>query len=163
MRIAEVDLLEVGGALGGVALGHLRLVRRDRRHLLVGALAVDEELSFRGCRRGRSRSFAWPSSVLKRFWRACSSGKSTRWPSKSGPVDAGEFHLPADRDAARAAHAGAVDHDGVERHHGLDAEGARGLDAGVHHRQGADGDHQIGLVLLEDLLAKRAVTKPGLP
>ena len=41
--IAEVDLLEVGGALGGVALGHRHLMRLDRRKLLVGALAVDDE------------------------------------------------------------------------------------------------------------------------
>ena len=34
----------------------------------------------------------------------------------------------------------------------LTAGGARGLDAGVHHRQRADGNHEIGFVTLDDLL-----------
>ena len=69
-------------------------------------------------------------------------------------VDTGELHFAADADTAGSAHAGAVDHDRVERHHGLHAVGPRRLDAGVHHRQRTDGDDQIRLVALEHLLQR---------
>ncbi len=69
-----------------------------------------------------------------------------------GPLDAGELHLLANRHTARPAHPGAVDHDRVERHHGLDAERASDLDAGAHHRQGAYRHDQIRLLLLDELL-----------
>ena len=72
-----------------------------------------------------------------------------------GAVDAGELDLAVDGDAARAAHAGAVDHDRVQRHHGLHAERPGGLDAGVHHRQRADGDDQVRPVVLQHLLQRR--------
>jgi hypothetical protein len=42
--------------------------------------------------------------------------KSTCVAVEVGAVDTGEPHLAADGDAARAAHAGAVDHDRVQRH-----------------------------------------------
>jgi len=38
-----------------------------------------------------------------------------------GAVDAGEFRFVVDRDPAAAAHAGAVDHDGVQADNGMDA------------------------------------------
>ena len=59
------------------------------------------------------------------------------------PVDAGELHLAADRHAARSAHAGAVDHHRVQRHHGAHAERARRLGTGVHHRHRADRHDQL--------------------
>jgi hypothetical protein len=58
-----------------------------------------------------------------------------------GAVHAGELHLPAHRDAARSAHAGAVYHDGIEAHHGGDAERPGGVAAGLHHGQRPDGHH----------------------
>ena len=58
-----------------------------------------------------------------------------------GAVHAGELHLAADGDAARSAHARAVDHDRIEADDGRDAERAAGLAARLHHRDGADGDH----------------------
>jgi hypothetical protein len=54
-----------------------------------------------------------------------------------GAVDAGELGLVADRHAAAAAHAGAVDHDRVERDDGLDAVRAGHLGDGAHHRHRA--------------------------
>ena len=72
-----------------------------------------------------------------------------------GSVDAGELDLAADRDAARAAHPGAVDHDRVQRHHGLHPGGARGLDTGVHHRQRPDRDDQVRPVVVQDFLQRR--------
>src|SRR5574341_217738 len=56
------------------------------------------------------------------------------------PVDARELDLAADLDAAAAAHAGAVDHDRVHAHHGLDAARPRRLGAGFHHHRRTDGD-----------------------
>jgi hypothetical protein len=58
-----------------------------------------------------------------------------------GAVHAGEFHFAAHRDAARSAHARAVHHDGIEAHHGGDAERPGGVAAGLHHGQGPDGHH----------------------
>jgi len=72
-----------------------------------------------------------------------------------GAVDAGELRLATDGHAAGAAHAGAVDHDRVQRDHRLHAEGARDLRAGPHHREGADRHDEVGLLLLEDLLERR--------
>jgi hypothetical protein len=71
-----------------------------------------------------------------------------------------EPHCPADGDATGTAHSGAVDHDRVERHHRLHAEGAGGLDARVHHRQRTDGDDEVGFVRPEDLL-ERGGYEPG--
>src|ERR1035438_4322420 len=42
-----------------------------------------------------------------------------------GTIDAGELALVAEQHAATAAHAGAVNHDGVEADHGLDAQRRR--------------------------------------
>ena len=67
-------------------------------------------------------------------------------------VDAGEFDLAADRDTTAAAHAGAVDHDGVQRDDGLDAEGLGGLGDELHHRDRADGEHGFVTVKLQQLL-----------
>ena len=60
-----------------------------------------------------------------------------------GPVDAGELALLAEQDAAAAAHARAVNHDGVEADHGLDAERRGKACNGAHHGHGADGENEI--------------------
>ena len=62
-----------------------------------------------------------------------------------GAVDAGELALIAEQDAAAAAHAGAVDHDGVEADHGADAEGDGDASDGAHHGDGTDGKHEVEL------------------
>ena len=67
-------------------------------------------------------------------------------PVEVGTIDASELDLAADRRPARAAHAGAIHHDGVERDHGANAERPGHVGARAHHRQGADGHHQIGTV-----------------
>ena len=80
-------------------------------------------------------------------------------------VDAGEFDLAADRDTTAAAHAGAVDHDGVQRDDGLDAEGLGGLGDEFHHRDRADGEHFVivdaGLEQLLQLDGNKAVLAVG--
>ena len=80
-------------------------------------------------------------------------------------VDAGEFDLAADRDTTAAAHAGAVDHDGVQRNNGLDAEGLGGLGDEFHHRDRADGEHFVivdaGLEQLLQLDGNKAVLAVG--
>ena len=55
-----------------------------------------------------------------------------------GPVDARELDPVADLDAAAAAHAGAVDHHGVQAHQRLDVPGPRDFRAGPHHDRRAD-------------------------
>ena len=69
---------------------------------------------------------------LARFW------KSTRWASNSGPSTQANWLFPSIAHPAAAAHAGAVDHDGVEADHGLDAVGPRRLRHRAHHRDRAD-------------------------
>ena len=54
------------------------------------------------------------------------------------PVDAGEFHLIAHLHPAAAAHSGAIDHDRVDAHHGLDLVRPRGIGARLHHHRRAD-------------------------
>ena len=76
-----------------------------------------------------------------------------------GAVDAGELGLAADGDAAAAAHAGAVDHDRVQRDDGLDAVLAREVGDGLHHGYGADGVDGLrpaAVLLVEDALAAAA-------
>ena len=53
-------------------------------------------------------------------------------------VDASEAHPAPNRDAATAAHAGAVDHDGVEAGEGAHTPGARDVGGGAHHGNRAD-------------------------
>ena len=61
-------------------------------------------------------------------------------------VDARKLDLAADRHAAAAAHARAVDHDRVQRDDGLHAERLRGLGDELHHRDRADGEHLVILL-----------------
>ncbi len=72
-----------------------------------------------------------------------------------GAVDADELALAADRDAATAAHPGAVDHDRVERHDGRDLVLLGHQRDELHHDRGPDGDHQVGLAALVDELLER--------
>ncbi len=58
-----------------------------------------------------------------------------------GAVHAGEFHFAAHRHAARSAHPGAIHHDRIQADYGGHAERPRGLRAGLHHRNRADGHH----------------------
>ena len=67
-------------------------------------------------------------------------------------VDADELRLAADRHAATAAHAGAVDHDRVERHRRLDAVGLRGEGAELHHDGRADSDDFVNRAGFAELL-----------
>ena len=55
-----------------------------------------------------------------------------------GTVDAGELGLAADRHAAAAAHAGAVDHEGVQGDGRGDPIGTREIGHGLHHGHRAD-------------------------
>ena len=74
---------------------------------------------------------------------------------KVGAVHAGKLGLAADRQAAAAAHAGAIDHDGVHRHNGLDIVGLGRLDDEFHHDQRSDGDDLVKVRTLNDLLFQR--------
>ena len=65
---------------------------------------------------------------------------------KVGAVHAGKLGLAAHGQAAAAAHAGAVDHDGVHGDDALQAVLLAGLDHELHHDQRADGDDQVVLV-----------------
>jgi hypothetical protein len=59
-------------------------VRLDRGVLLVGALALDEQLLLEAADVGEV-GVGLLLLLPKRFWRASSSPKSTWWASKSGP------------------------------------------------------------------------------
>ena len=61
-------------------------------------------------------------------------------------VHAGKLGLAAHSQAAAAAHAGAVDHNGVHGDDALQPVLLAGLDDEFHHDQRADGDDQIILV-----------------
>ena len=133
--VAEVHLLEVLGALGGVALGHLGLPGGQLLDLLVVALLLDEELLLQvadvGVVLGGHLLLLLEAPLARdELHEVDPVAVEVR------PLDAGELDLAVHGDPARAAHAGAVHHDGVERDHGLDPEGPRGLDRGVHHRAG---------------------------
>ena len=67
-------------------------------------------------------------------------------------VNARELGLAADGQTAAAAHAGAVDHDGVHGNDGLDAVGTGGLADELHHDHRADGDDGIVLIARIDQL-----------
>ncbi len=67
-----------------------------------------------------------------------------------GAVDADELAVAADRDPAAAAHPGAVDHDGVERHHGGDLVFLGHQRDELHHDGGADGDDEVRFPVLLD-------------
>src|SRR5947209_16106472 len=70
---------------------------------------------------------------------------------KFGAIDAGEKRLPAYPDTAAAAHASAVNHDGVQRHDCLDAQRLSEIDYGAHHWDGTHGIHNINAAFGENL------------
>ena len=74
---------------------------------------------------------------------------------KFGAVHTGELGFAAYGDAAGAAHADAVNHDGVEADRGLDAKWARGFRHGGHHGHGADrNDFKHVLVFFKPVAQK---------
>ena len=76
-------------------------------------------------------------------------------PVKFGTVHAGELGFAARADAARAAHAYAVNHDGVEADRGFDAVGVRGFGHNRHHGHRAHGhDFKDALVLFKPVAQK---------
>ena len=162
MAVAEVHLLEAGRALGGVALGHLDLHALERRVLLVGALALLHQQLLEAAHMGLV-VVGLLLLALEALLARVQLLEVDRMAVEIGPVDAGELDFAADRHAARAAHAGAVDHDRVQRHHGAHAERARGLGAGVHHRHRADRHHQLRPARSPARRASAASTKPGRP
>ena len=73
---------------------------------------------------------------------------------KFGAVYTGKLDLVADHETAGAAHAGAVDHDGVHTDDGLDTQLLGQKTYEFHHDHGADGDnaveaHSVIIQLLE--------------
>ena len=133
------------------AFRHANLLGLERGEFLVIALAVDNELLFH------------PADVvvvlvgqrllaLEPLLARVKLFEIDLVSVEIGTVHAGEPDIVADRHATRAAHASAVDHDSVERDHGLDAERARRLGASLHHRQRTYGDHQIRLLARHYLL-----------
>ena len=66
--------------------------------------------------------------------------QSTSWASNSGPSTQANLTFAAHGDAASAAHAGSVDHDGVEGCHRGDAEFLREQRGELHHERGTDDD-----------------------
>ncbi len=85
---------------------------------------------------------SWPRYMALRCIRT---SKFTMRGVELRTVDAGKLALVAEQHAASAAHAGAVDHDGVEADHGLDAQRPGHLCDGTHHGHGADGENKIEL------------------
>jgi hypothetical protein len=118
--------------------------------LLVGALALDQQLLLEAADAVEifvGLGLLRAEALLARQQFAEVDGMGV----EIGAVDAGEAHFAVDGDAARAAHAGAVDHDGVQRHQRAHARRARDLGAGAHHGHRPDGHHQVGLLALEHL------------
>ena len=132
---AQVDLGEVGGALGGVLFGHGDTV--DRHALLAGEPGLVGGRSLGGGL-GENPAAVLVDLVIGRL----AAGELVEIDLVAvelGAVDAGELGLAADRDAAAAAHAGAVDHEGVQRDGGGHAILGGQIDDGLHHRHRADG------------------------
>ena len=73
-----------------------------------------------------------------------------------GAVHTGELGLAAHGQAAAAAHAGAVDHDGVHGNDALQAVLLASLDDELHHDQRADGDDEVVLVAGGHQLVQRS-------
>src|SRR5450755_4936388 len=70
------------------------------------------------------------------------------------PIHAGELAFVSHQHAAAAAHAGAVDHDGVKAHQCTDVLLPRHVGHGLHHGYGADRQHQINAHTVLDKLAQ---------
>ena len=151
--VTEIDLFEVGGPLRRATLRHPVLAGGQLGDLLVGPPTLDDQLLLDVAEVGKV--LVGPRLlVLEALLPGIQLGEVHLMAIEIGAVDADELDLPSHRDPAGAAHAGAVDHDGVERHLGGDSKGTRGLDAGAHHRQRTDGDDQVGPVG-DQHLAKR--------
>jgi hypothetical protein len=78
-------------------------------------------------------------------------------------VDAREFRFPADRDAAGAAHTGAIYHYGVERDQGPDLRFPGDACHCFHHRDRADGVDQIDVHLFRQQVRQDIRNEPFLP
>ena len=82
-----------------------------------------------------------------------------------GTIHTGELGLAAHGNTAAAAHTGAVDHDGVQGNHGLDAEGLGGLADKLHHGDRSNGQNGIivaaGLQQLLQLHSDEALLAVG--
>ena len=152
--VTQVDFRESAGAFQRVTFGHLDLVAFQRRVLLVGSLALDEQLFFQAADVGCVRiglDFLFFEAFLARM----------QFPEihlvaiEVGTVNTSKLDLAVHRDTAGAAHARAIHHDGVERHHGFDAIGAGGVHTSVHHGHGSDGNHHRGLLRIKQVLQSR--------
>ena len=111
----------------------------------------------------RKRSMAAFSSRSKRFWRSASSSKLTRWPSKSAPSTQANFILPPTVTRQEPHMPGAVHHDGIQADDGGDPERPGDFRAGLHHGDGADGDHFADVLFAARTSASAWVTKPWRP
>src|SRR5580765_4879631 len=69
-------------------------------------------------------------------------------------IHAGELALAIDQHTAAAAHAGAIDHDGVETYDRVDVLFASHLGDCPHHHDGADGDDKVDARAVLDQLAE---------
>src|ERR1035437_1550497 len=148
--VAQVDFGEGVRSLLRVALGHLDLMALQRRIFFVGALALHKQFFFQVADVG-GVLIGLGLLLLEAFLARVQFLEVHLVAVKIRAIDAGKLDFAANRDAAGAAHAGAIDHDGVERDHGLDAVRARGLNAGMHHGHRSDGHHQIGLLRIEQV------------
>ena len=74
-------------------------------------------------------------------------------PVEIGPVHAREFHRVTDGNAAGTAHARTIHHYGIEADHRPDSVGTGKFGAGFHHRERADGDYLVDILMLfQDLV-----------
>ena len=144
------DLVE--GARPGPRIAHRHgdLGGLDLAEFLVGAAALYEELLLHGTTvgvvGGSGLLFAAETLLAgEHFVEVDAVGIEVR------PVHAGEAGVTVDRDPARAAHAGAVDHDRVERYDGVHVVVSGDLGAGPHHHHRPDGHHQVGSVVRHHL------------
>ncbi len=80
----------------------------------------------------------------------------------SGTVDAGELGLAAHLDAAATAHAGAVDHDGVEAGDDRDVVLVAGEGGELHHRHGANAEGVVDGVGLAQARERQGLAMIGM-
>ena len=169
-HVPEVDLAEVVRATLGVLLGHavahdrhpLLLAERGRAHRggLVGHRAAPSAAGSLTAQGGGHRGNPAGFAPLERRLLERPIGRQPvgelaevdRVGVEFGAVDAGVARLAVDRDAAAAAHPGAVDHDRVERHERRDAERASELADRPHHRDRTDRVDGVDPTGLQDVL-----------
>src|ERR1700688_604249 len=71
-----------------------------------------------------------------------------------GAIDAGEFTLAIDQNAAAATHSSAVDHDRIQADHSPNVLFAGHLGHSPHHRDRSNCQHQVDADTVFDQLAK---------